>query len=98
VTKYFFLIIDEYFTFYELCEKNTFGIDSLKVIKYLRIKHIRAFHEILRNNYILNIDYVITRLHQKSKKNKQDIFYTLSFDGFERICMSSSKRLFYYVT
>ena len=29
--------IDEYYKFYELCEKNIFGIDSIKVIKYLNI-------------------------------------------------------------
>ena len=28
--------IDEYYKFYELCEKNLFGIDSIKVIKYLK--------------------------------------------------------------
>ena len=37
----------------------------------------------------MNVDYVIYRLHQKSEKNKQDVFYKLSFDGFERICMAS---------
>ena len=81
--------IDEYYKFYELCEKNMFGIDSINVIKYLKIKYARGFHENLRTNYILNRDYVIQRLHQKSQKDKQDVFYYLSFDGFERICMMS---------
>jgi phage anti-repressor protein len=81
--------IDRYYSFYELCEKETFGIDSKLVIQYLQIKHARTFHENLRDNYILNIDYIIYRLHQKSEKNKQDVFYKLSFDGFERICMAS---------
>lgn len=74
--------IDEYYSFYELCENNVFGIDSNKVIKYLKIKHARSFHEILRKNYILESDYIIQRLHQKSQKNTQDVFYYLSFDGF----------------
>jgi phage anti-repressor protein len=81
--------IDEYYSFYELCEKDTFGIDSNKVVKYLKIKHTRKFHEILREKYILGMDYEIQRLHQKSEKNKQDVFYYLSFDGFEKVCMSS---------
>ena len=81
--------IDEYYSFYELCERDTFGIDSIKVINYLQIKHTRKFHENLRENYILNVDYVIHRLHQKLEKNKQDVFYKLSFDGFERVCMAS---------
>ena len=81
--------IDEYYSFYELCDKDPFGIDSMQVIKYLQIKYARAFHENLRDNYILNVDYIIYRLHQKSKKNKQDAFYKLSFDGFERVCMAS---------
>jgi len=81
--------IDEYYSFYELCENNPFGIDSNKVIKYLKIKHKRKFHEILRQNYILESDYVIQRLEQKLQKNKQDVFYYLSFDGFERVCMAS---------
>ena len=74
--------IDEYYKFYELCEKNMFGIDSIKVIKYLKIKYARAFHENLRTNYILNRDYVIQRIHQKSQKDKQDVFYYLSFAGY----------------
>ena len=28
--------IDEYFKFYEMCEKDTFGIEASKVIKYLK--------------------------------------------------------------
>jgi len=30
--------IDEYYSFYELCNNDTFGIDSEKVIKYLGLK------------------------------------------------------------
>jgi phage anti-repressor protein len=81
--------IDEYYLFYEMCENNMFGINSRKVIKYLKIKHARSFHEILRQNYILESDYIIQRLQQKSQKNKQDVFYYLSFDGFEKVCMAS---------
>ena len=60
--------IDEYYSFYEMCENNMFGIDSRKVVKYLKIKHSRTFHELLRTNYILESDYIIQRLQQKSQK------------------------------
>ena len=65
--------IDEYYSFYELCEKEPFGIDSTQVIKYLKIISFRKFHENLREKYILNIDYVIYRLNNKLQKNKQDV-------------------------
>ncbi len=81
--------IDEYYKFYELCEKNLFGIDSIKVVKYLKIISSKKFHENLREKYILNKDFIIKRLNQKLQKDKQDVFYYLSFDGFERICMAS---------
>jgi phage anti-repressor protein len=84
--------IDEYYKFYELCEKNLFGIDSIKVIKYLNITSSKKFHENLREKYIINNDYVIKRLNNKLQKDKQDVFYYLSFDGFERICMMSRSK------
>ena len=68
---------------------NRFEIDSNKVINYLKIKYARTFHENLRENYVLNTDYVMYRFRQKSEKNKQDVFYKLSFDGFEKICNAS---------
>ncbi len=82
--------IDEYYEFYELCEKNKFGIDSNLVIKYLNIQSERSFCERLRNNYKLNYDYVIVKLNQKLQKGKQDTFYYISFETFEKICMNST--------
>ena len=61
--------IDEYYKFYELCEKNYFGIDVDLVIKYLGIAKVEEFYERLRNKYKENIDYV-KEIKQNTKKIK----------------------------
>jgi hypothetical protein len=61
--------IDEYYKFYELCEKNYFGIDVDLVIKYLGIVKVEEFYERLRNKYKENIDYV-KEIKQNTKKIK----------------------------
>jgi len=38
----------------------------------------------MRINYIINKDYIIKKKNKKRIKGKQDIFYYLSFDGFEK--------------
>ena len=81
--------IDSYYKFYEMCETQKFGIEGSKVVKYLNIKFPRQFYERLRTNYTLNKDYIIKRKKQKSMKGEQDTFYYLSFDGFEKVCMTS---------
>jgi predicted helicase len=84
--------IDDYYYFYELCENNIFGIESNKVIKYLGLKDNNFFNEILRNNFILDVDYIIKRYFQKSEKGVKDVYYYLSFDGFEKVCMTSKHK------
>jgi phage anti-repressor protein len=81
--------IDSYYNFYEMCETQKFGIEVSKVIKYLGLTYPKKFYERLRTNYTLNKDYIIKRKKQKSMKGEQDTFYYLSFDGFEKVCMSS---------
>ena len=81
--------IDEYYKFFDLCEKDTYGIDAELVIDYLGFTNSDSFYERLRNNYILRSDYIIKRKIQKLQKNKTDIKYYLSFDCFEDICMLS---------
>ena len=82
--------IDEYYKFYELCEKNYFGIDVDLVIKYLGIVKVEEFYERLRNKFKENIDYV-KEIKQNTKKIKgyKIITYYINIDTFERICMSS---------
>jgi len=84
--------IDEYYAFYELCDSDTFGIDSEKVIKYLDLKDDKNFYERLRNNFILDVDYIIKRNIQKFQKGIKSTFYYLSFDGFEKVCMTSKSK------
>ena len=54
--------IDEYYSFYEMCEKNTFGILIDNVIKYLDIKNNDRFYENFKKKYIENVDYIIKQL------------------------------------
>ena len=72
-----------------MCETQKFGIDGSKVIKYLNIQYPRQFNERLRTKYKINKDYIIKRKKQKLMKGEQDTFYYLSFDGFEKVCMTS---------
>ena len=43
----------------------------------------------MQANYIVGQDFMIKKIAQRSQKNKQRIFYYLSFDCFEKICMMS---------
>jgi phage anti-repressor protein len=84
--------IDEYYSFYEMCENDIFGIDADKVVKYLGLKDNKQFYERLRENYTLDVDYIIKRNIQKFQKGVKSTFYYLSFDGFEKICMQSKTK------
>lgn len=84
--------IDAYYNFYEMCEFDKFGIEASKVIKYLGIEYERKFYERLRERFTLNQDYIIKKLSNKKVKDTQDTFYYLSFDGFEKVCMTSRSK------
>jgi len=58
--------INEYYKFYELCENNKFGIPLENIIKYLGISSQERLETRIRELYVLNIDYVIIRINQKS--------------------------------
>jgi phage anti-repressor protein len=81
--------IDEYYYFYELCDKETYGIDAEILIKYLEYKDSKKFYERLRANYKLNKDFIIKRKIQKSTKGIKDVNYFLTLECFEKICMES---------
>ena len=84
--------INEYYSFYELCEQVEFGIPIEKLITYLGITNRDKFEQRIRESYTLNSDYVIIRQQQKSMKGIKDAHYMLSFDAFEKICMNSSTK------
>ena len=84
--------INEYYNFYELCETNKFGIPIKLLVKYLGITSQDKLEERIRKEYILNTDYVIIRINQKSMKDVKDAQYMLSFECFEKICMNSSTK------
>ena len=84
--------INEYYKFYEMCENEKYGIDVESIVKYLEFKNKRKFIDRLKERYIANKDYVIKRIRQKSQKGVQDVFYYMSFDCFEKICMRSKSK------
>lgn len=81
--------IDEYYSFYEMCEKEKYGINAELVIKYLEYKEVKKFYERLRKNYNIQSDFIIKRKIQKSQKGIKDVEYLLSLDTFEKICLTS---------
>ena len=84
--------IDSYYRFYEMCETHKFGIDVSEVIKYLGLTYSKKNYERMRTNYKINKNYIIMRIKHKSIKGQRDIFYYLSFDGFEKVCMTSRSK------
>ena len=69
-----------------------FGIDADKVVKYLGITSNKRLYDRLRENFELDVDYIIKRNIQKSQKGIKDVFYYLSFEGFEKVCMTSKSK------
>lgn len=84
--------IDEYYKFYELCENDKFGISLPLIIKYLGITNQDKMEERIRNSLTMSIDYMIIRHHHKSVKGIKNAQYMLSFEGFERLCLSSTTK------
>jgi len=84
--------IDEYYKFYEMCEGEKYGISVESIIKYLGLESKKIFIEKLREKYTVNRDFTITRIIQKSQKGVSDVFYHVSFDCFEKICMASKSK------
>jgi hypothetical protein len=81
--------IDEYYKFYNMCEKTYFGINVENVIKYLEIKQTEDFYKRITNKFVLNKDYIIIIDNHFKVKNKKYSNYYISFDVFEKICMVS---------
>ena len=75
-----------------MCENEKFGIDAIKIVKYLDTVNPTKFHERLRINYVLNEDYIIKKSLNKLSKGIQDTFYFVSFNCFEKICMKSTTK------
>jgi len=84
--------IDEYYKFYELCEIGKFGISLNLIIKYLGITNQDKLEERIRNSLTMSIDYMIIRHRHKSVKGIKNAQYMLSFEGFERLCLSSTTK------
>jgi phage anti-repressor protein len=59
------------------------------VADYLEIETKNRFNENVRAKYTIGIDYVIIRKKEKRVKDVKDAVYYVSFDTFEKICMST---------
>lgn len=81
--------VDDYYKFYEMCQNNKFGISVDDVVKYLELKSKKIFVEKLREKYVVNKDFIIKRIKQQSRKGIQEVFYYITFDCFEKICVFS---------
>ena len=84
--------INNYYKFYEVCENNIYGISVNDVVKYSNLNNRKKFIERLKEKYVVNEDFIIKRIKQKSQKGIQEAFYYISFDCFEKICMSSKSK------
>ena len=84
--------INEYYKFYELCEKEQFNIPLEMIAKYLTIESLKNFKTRIRESYTINLDYVIIRDMKKLTKGISDATYMLSFETFEKVCMSSTTK------
>ena len=62
--------IDEYYSFYEMCENDQFGILIEDVIKYLEIKNVERFYEKFKKKYIVGNDYI--KKHRENEKMKKE--------------------------
>jgi phage anti-repressor protein len=81
--------IDQYYKFYEACDRNKFGIEGSQITNYLGFKNPKKFHERVRDRYILNHDYIIKKYKLRNTNNTPRISYYFTFDCFEKICMMS---------
>ena len=63
--------INEYYTFYEKCDGNHYGIILDDVIKYLNIKQKDIFFANFRKRFTEDVDYIMTHVEGK-KAQKGD--------------------------
>jgi len=84
--------IKEYFEFYKLCKDNKFGIPVEKVVIYLDLKKQERLETRIRSIYKLNNEYIIIREQKKSIKCVKNARYMISFDTYNKICISSNTK------
>lgn len=82
--------IKNHLKFYNNCEKEPFGINLNDVIEYLEIEKKDSYIARVKEKFKENVDYV--RIEKKNifnKKGTQKIFYYITLDTFEQLCMLS---------
>jgi len=63
--------INEYYTFYEKCDGNNYGIILDDVIKYLDIKKKEKFFVNVKKRFTEDVDYIVS--HVEGKKAQKVI-------------------------
>jgi phage anti-repressor protein len=81
--------IDEYYKFYEACEKDVFGIDLADIIKYLNIVSEEKFYIRFKENYKEHFDYNVIETGNAARQGAKLKIYKCTFDTFQKICMRS---------
>ena len=83
--------INEYYTFYEKCDGNNYGIILDDVIKYLDIKKKEKFFVNVKKRFTEDVDYIVSHVEgKKAQKGDKIVIYHINLDTFERICMRSN--------
>lgn len=85
--------IDKHCSFYDLCEKDKFGINVDLVVKYLEYTDSKRFYRRFRKTYTLNEDYVIKKNAVKAEKDVKLVEYFITIECFEKICMGSRSKM-----
>jgi phage anti-repressor protein len=82
--------IDGYCVFYDMCNlQNKFGIEISAVMDYLQITKREMFMKRFVQNYKEGTHYIVENIPSKSTKGVKMIFYYLTFETFQKICMLS---------
>lgn len=84
--------IKEYYKFYILCENDVFGINIDAVMDYLEVNGRTRFVQNFRKGYVENVDFIRKELVIEKTKSIKTVFYYLTLDTFEKVCMRSNAK------
>jgi phage anti-repressor protein len=86
--------IDAHLKFYDMCEKDEYGINVEEIIKYLNIQQPDNFYTNLRTRFKSPEDYIIRKqLHEKAMEDEKTTQYFVNLDTFELICMTTHSEM-----
>jgi len=83
--------IDDFFSLYELDNKNLFVINLKNIAKWLNTNK-SDLKETLNNSYQINIDYIINKTKSNGKKGAPPEEILLTVKCFKLLCMQSKTK------